>query len=178
MNTLYIDMDGVVADFDQATINLFNPTAEELAEARRTTRWGDDKWQQIIQTPNFFRHIPKMPRADELMALARRFRDELGWSVYMLTAIPSGNDVPDCIQDKVEWQQEYYPDIRVRFGPYAKDKQKFCQGNDILVDDKPSNCVEWMNRTGPGGLALLVTQDYSQVLTELQALFDIFKARA
>lgn len=168
-------MDDVVADFKTASLALLQPTVAEAAEAARSGRWSTDNWNRIASTPHFFRHLPKMPRADELMNLARRFRDELAWEVYMLTAIPTANDVPDCVQDKVEWQQEHYPDIRVRFGPFAADKKKFCKGNDILVDDRLSNIDDW---SAQGGTAVRVTEDYDLALRELEELFASPLARA
>lgn len=168
-------MDDVVADFKTASLELLQPTVAEAAEALRSGRWSTENWNRIASTPHFFRHLPKMPQADDLMNLARKFRDELAWEVYMLTAIPTANDVPDCVQDKVEWQQEYYPDVRVRFGPFATDKKKFCKGNDILVDDRQSNIDDWRS---VGGTGVHVTSDFNTALKELEELFANLKARA
>jgi 5'(3')-deoxyribonucleotidase len=79
------------------------------------------------------------------------------------------------VQDKVEWQQQYYPDVTVRFGPFAVDKKKFCKGNDILVDDRKSNIDDWLEQ---GGTTVTVTADYNQALKELQEIFDNLRARA
>lgn len=165
MNTLYLDMDGVVADWDRM--------AQEILKKPKSSvngRWPDEDWNRLRDYPNFYRKLAKMPRADELVDLARRFRDELGWKLYFLTAIPHDNDVPDAFQDKVEWAQEHYPDIRVHFGPYSKDKQDHCQPGDILVDDRPDNCGQWFSR---GGIAVRVRDDgYGQALRELEDILD------
>lgn len=166
-HTLYIDMDGVVADFDRAVIERFNITDKDKLT---DTRWSRDIWQKIVQDPHFYRTLPKMPQADTMIKIARKFRDNLGWNLYMLTAIPRDNDMPDCIYDKVLWMQQYYPDIPVRFGPYSHDKQHFAKPGDILVDDKPSNIQEWRSQ---GGTAIQVTEDYDTALILLEKYYDL-----
>jgi 5'(3')-deoxyribonucleotidase len=114
-----------------------------------------------------------MLRADELMALAMRFRDELDWNLVMLTAIPRGNDVFESFHDKIRWMDKYYPGIEVHFGPYSQDKQDHCKiAGDILVDDRLDNCEQWRSK---GGTAVRVTKDYQSALTELQSIFDKIK---
>lgn len=138
---IYIDMDGVVADFDGR--------AEQILGARPVDeRWPEDQWQQLRNHKHLYRHLPKTPYADQVIAVARRFRDELGWHLGMLTAIPKGNDMPSAFYDKVLWMQDHYPDIPVYFGPYSKDKQLHCQPGDVLVDDRTSNIREWGAKGG------------------------------
>lgn len=164
-------MDGVVADFDGAVIKKFNISDQEKETAKNNNRWPPERWKQITQDPHFYRDLPKMPQADQLMNLARRFRDTLGWNLYMLTAIPKNNDMPDCIYDKILWMQQHFSDVPVRFGPYAKDKQYHAKPGDILVDDKPSNIEEWRKA---GGIAIQVTEDYDITLIMLEKYYKIY----
>ena len=173
MNTIYIDMDGVVADFDTAARQMLKATWEEERIAAQTGRWPDHKWRLILNEQHFFRILPKMPQADELMALAHRFEQELGWRLRMLTAIPNKNDFFECFQDKFDWMAEHYPGVRVCFGPYSGDKHHHCRPGDILVDDRASNIAEWQQA---GGLAVRVHRGrYQEALTELKAIFDQLK---
>jgi 5'(3')-deoxyribonucleotidase len=169
MPTIYIDMDGVVADWETA--------AKQFIQQQKDINglWPDEEWQRIRSQQHFYRHLPQMPRADELMALARRFRDELGWRLCMLTAIPHKNDMHEVFHDKIDWMAERWPEVRVHFGPYSYDKQHHCEPGDILVDDRTSNCAEWRAR---GGVAVQVTQDYALALNELAALFSVSGRKA
>jgi len=168
MPTIYIDMDGVVADFDTR--------AREIIKKEKThpqqERWDNASWSKLKSHPNFYRNLPKMPQADAMIDLARRFRDELNWKLYILTAIPRNNDMPDVFHDKILWIHDYYPDIRVRFGPYSDDKHVHCDQGDILVDDRTSNCEEW---TRAKGIAVKVSKDYNQALQTLTDLFEKIK---
>jgi 5'(3')-deoxyribonucleotidase len=165
MKTLYIDMDGVIADF----VGFAKTILGQTKEFNRTDKWAPGEWARLRDVPNLYRKLPKMRQADDIINLARKFRDDLGWPVYMLTAVPKGNDVPDAFHDKILWMQDYYPDIRVRFGPWGHTKHEHCNPGDILVDDRASNCEEW---TQAGGRAIKVTGEYfTPVLNELYEIY-------
>jgi len=169
MPTIYLDMDGVLADFNTAARLHFNASKEEQAAADAAGRWPRERWTTIREQTHFYRTLPKMPQADELVALARRFRDELGWDLKILTAIPHNNDMHEVFQDKFEWMQEYYPDIKMHFGPYSEDKQRHARPGDILVDDRVSNCTEW---AAAHGIAVKVNSGrYQEALDRLANIF-------
>jgi 5'(3')-deoxyribonucleotidase len=165
MATIYVDMDGVVADFDGFARQKLDSKKFNSA----LDRWEDSEWQRLREVPNLYRQLPKMHKADLMMLKAQRFVDDLGWDMYMLTAIPHKNDIPDCQHDKILWMQEYYPDVRVRFGPYSVDKQHHCLPGDILIDDRPQNCEQWR---AAGGRAVQVSADYDQALRDLDQLYQ------
>lgn len=169
--TIYIDMDGVVADFNIAAMQFLNKTQEDSQKAAQAGRWPKEDWKKLVEIPHFYRNLPKTPYADKIITLARRFRDQLNWDLYMLTAIPKDNDVPDCFQDKILWMQEYYPDIRVRFGPYSFDKAKHCNPGDILVDDRTDNCTQW--RAAGGRTVQVKNEDFISALEDLKYLFNL-----
>jgi len=172
MPTIYLDMDGVLADFNTKAREVLGATEADSDAAAQAGRWPREKWETLKEIYHFYRILPKTPFADALVAMARRYRDELGWKLYILTAIPSGNDVPQAFQDKLEWIQEYYPDIEVHFGPYSRDKAHHCQPGDILVDDRYDNCESW---TRAGGQAIRVLKDPSSALKEVADTFQRYR---
>jgi 5'(3')-deoxyribonucleotidase len=172
MPTIYLDMDGVLADFNTGARKYLNATEQDEAEAEANGRWPERSWGRLVEAPNFYRHLPKMPQADLLMLKALRFQDALGWRLRVLTAIPQKNEVPDVFQDKIEWMMEYYPGVVCHFGPYSHDKHRHCKPGDILVDDRASNCEEWR---AAGGHAVKVGSDYSAALAQLDILFQAVK---
>ena len=162
-------MDGVLADFNTAAREFIRATKEEQEQAESAGRWPKEKWATLRDQIHFYRHLPKMPQADELVTLARRFRDELEWELRILTAIPHSNDMHEVFHDKFLWIQDYYPDIRVHFGPYSEDKQLHAKPGDILVDDRTSNCLQWRSA---GGLAVQVHSGrFQEALDQLYTLF-------
>ena len=150
-NTICLDMDGVVADWVAGAASIIGRRLDDPH-----TRYPDVDWQLLRSQDRLFRDLPKMQSADRLVDIARGYRDNLGWELVFLTAIPHNNDMPWSFWDKFTWAQQHYPDIPVWFGPYSQDKHLRVRApGDILVDDRLDNCESW-NRAG--GLAFKVAQ--------------------
>ena len=149
MNTFYLDMDGVVADW---RANAQRVIGYDCFDPQQ--RYKPDDWIKLRSDPHIFLNLPLMEGCHELVDLARQYRDILGWELVFLTAIPHNNDMPWSIQDKVWWAHERFEGIPVFFGPFSHNKQDHCKPGDILIDDRHSNCDEW---TRAGGLAHIFT---------------------
>jgi 5'(3')-deoxyribonucleotidase len=160
MTTLYIDMDGVVADFDEyAARTLGVPPSEGV--------YPDDIWQQLAVNTRLYRDLKKTEYADRLIEECFDLALTKDYEILFLTAVPKGNDVKWAFYDKVMWAQKYYPNIPVHFGPYSVDKWHHCQLGDILIDDRASNIEEWR---AAGGIAIHHV-DIDATLYKLSRLF-------
>ena len=160
---IYLDMDGVVADFRAyATGKIGSSPAEG-------DLYPDADWHRLRDNPHLFLQLPVIPRAAELVNIARRYRDQLGWELMFLTAIPHNNDMPWAFHDKAEWARLHFADIPVHFGPYSSDKHLHCRKGDILVDDRRDNCLDWQRA---GGLAFRVGRTLDSVIDELAADYE------
>jgi len=166
MKTLYIDMDGVVADFDKAAMEFIG-----FDRNPKDHKWKPEEWARIRNCERWFRDLPKTLWADELIDLSRQLRDQCGWRLLFLTAIPAGNDFPYAFNDKILWAQKYYPDITVHFGPYSKDKQSHCKPGDVLVDDRIDNCQQWQDAGGTA-IRLLYRVDPMEAVSKLRQLVE------
>lgn len=161
MNRLYLDMDGVVADFDEYASRILGPMPPHQGI------YPNDQWEQISANPRLYRDLLKTPYADELVAECidlAIFRD---YELLFLTAVPKGNDVKWAFYDKVLWAKTYFPEIPVHFGPYSIDKWRHCNPGDILIDDRISNIDEWR---AAGGIAIHHTA-IDTTLFELSKLY-------
>ena len=70
MKTLFLDMDGVVSDFNAYARkilpnSLFDPNTDQS--------WDSNDWITLRSNPRLYRDIPKTPEADELVNFAREF---------------------------------------------------------------------------------------------------------
>jgi len=144
MKTLYLDMDGVVADFDEYA-------ARTLGVPPSSGIYPDEVWYKLATNQRLYRDLIKTSYADQLVEECKDFTLTKEYNLYFLTAVPKGNDVKWSFYDKVLWAQKYYPDIPVMFGPYSKDKWQHCKAGDILIDDRQSNIDEWR---AAGGIAI------------------------
>lgn len=152
MPTFYLDMDGVCADFDTAAEQFLgiDPVRDPIRGHYKLT---ESQWDILKTQSSFYRDLPLMDLSQSLVNLARCYRDQLGWNLLFLTAVPKDLDMPWAFWDKCLWAQTHWPDIPVMFGPLSRDKWRHCSQGDILVDDRPDNCLSWRAQ---GGLAFQV----------------------
>jgi 5'(3')-deoxyribonucleotidase len=161
MTTIYLDMDGVVADFDEYAERILGPLPGHNGI------YPDDKWQKIAANPRLYRDLKKTHYADQLVEECKDFAATKEYALLFLTAVPKGNDIKWAFYDKLIWAQNYFPGIAVHFGPYSVDKWHHCRPGDILIDDRPSNIDEWR---AAGGIAIHHTA-INSTLFELSKLY-------
>jgi len=136
MKTIYIDMDGVVADFNGFIGSVLG----------RSVRWTDrsitpEEWGVVASIDNVYYQLPLLKDATTLVGYCSQFKDE--YRVEFLTALPSKKLMPEVSDDKRKWVDKYFPGYKVNFGPYSTDKWKWCKPGDILIDDRSSNIIDW-----------------------------------
>lgn len=137
-NVLYLDMDGVVADFDKFALQNLTPRDLKLKN------WSE----QLSKIDHFFLKLAPTPYARKLFNLAKSVADD----VQFLTALPSKGHWPHAMEDKTQWARKHFgDDVQVNFGPYSKDKWKHAAPGDILIDDRPDNIAQW-NSVGGNGI--------------------------
>lgn len=140
---IYLDMDDVVADW--------MPAAREIVN--RNWNYGeripDEDWNKVKAKARFYRDLPIKDGAHDLVNYCRDLKAEgLIEDLRFLTALPHDYSVPFAAYDKVLWATERFERIPVLFGPFSYDKWKHCQPGDILIDDRTSNCEEWIAAGG------------------------------
>ena len=158
MRTIYIDMDGVVADFDSYVSALLG----------RPIGWGatqdltDVEWERLASVDRLYFQMPLMPDATKLIAYIKSLSTR--FHVQFLTAVPRRSTIPSAKDDKQAWVDKYFPGMRMDIGPYSHHKQKWCKPGDILIDDRPSNIEQW---TAVGGIAIYHTGDVDATIKRI-----------
>lgn len=150
MTTIYLDMDDVVADWIGWACAV---TGTEVF--RSNDKLPPSFWKTIRTHERMYRDLPLRRGAIELVDWCRAYCNATGTNLRFLTAIPKGNDMPWAPTDKVLWGQQHFPDIPVFLGPFSHQKHMHCKLGDILIDDRKSNCDEWI---AAGGLAYQYTE--------------------
>ena len=159
---IYLDMDGVVANFDKRFEDLSGMTPSQfISKYDKNAFWNlIDEKHKIA----FWRGIEVMPGADRLVNFVAQYPYE------MLTA-PSAKKQSVIgkslwIKDKVGTLYASQPKVTYK---RAKEKHlvkpnltKF----DILIDDKPSTIDNWNNAGGTG----IFYKSASQVINDLKKL--------
>jgi hypothetical protein len=136
--TLYLDLDGVLADFDKAAgyhLGTNNIYKYEFV-------WGQAKfWEKLSAADDFFSDLePTVDCADLIDAVAHL-------DPIILTALPYTNaDV--VAEQKRDWVQFHLGQGYEVITCQTKDKPNYCKPGDILIDDRAVNRDAWLAKGG------------------------------
>jgi len=162
MRTIYLDMDGVVADFNKFASDLLG---REIGwEAKDLTT---EEWKRLGAVENMYLQLPLIKESVMLVGAAKSLSTR--FNVEFLTAVPRATTMPTAALDKKMWIDKYFPGFVVNYGPYSRDKQKWAMPGDILVDDKRTNILDWYN---VGGIGILHTGDFKVTIDNLLNAVD------
>jgi 5'(3')-deoxyribonucleotidase len=134
---LYIDLDGVLADFDKAA----NEVLKTDNHHEFTFKWGNEEtWKRLHADGQFFAKLPLMPDAIQLWNAVKHLKPTV------LTALPkSDSDRVDT--QKREWVRKYFYGAPV-ITCMTVEKPRHCAPGDILIDDRAVNLDAWKAKGG------------------------------
>ena len=118
---LYLDCDGVLADFSTGFQTAFGVSSEIYEEQHGTKAF----WKAIRDQLNFFGNLPLMSGAMQLYTAVEHLRP------VILTGCPFGNWAE---HQKFGWRDKLFPGVPM-VTCLSRNKRSFCQPGDILVDD-------------------------------------------
>ena len=129
---LFLDLDGVLADFEARVGELFN--GRKVEDIKPSVLWST-----LARQPDFFGTLALMPDALELWEFARHHNPTI------LTGKPRGTWAD---AQKVSF-------VRKHFGPsvpvivcFAAEKGRFASPSAVLVDDMLKNRDTWVSSGG------------------------------
>jgi hypothetical protein len=131
---LFIDLDGVMANFDQAYFDLFGEYPD------RNVGDKPGMWEKINDHGSFYKDMVPMPDAHILWEFVKIFDPTI------LTGVPK--NVSTASSDKKHWVRETLgKNIPVITCP-SKHKSLHCKPGDILVDDWEQHKQKWIDVGG------------------------------
>ena len=125
MTQLFLDLDGVLADFDAGAMDLLGVSPAEF-EARHGR---SEFWRRIAKAPNFYGTLPEMPDARYLFDAVEHLKPTI------LTGLPFGNW---AAPQKIAWAAEHFPGLPI-ITCMARDKHQHMEAGDVLVDDRENH---------------------------------------
>mgnify|MGYP003308131592 CR=1 FL=1 len=163
--TLYLDMDGVIADFFSL-----------LAKENNVTHWKSikDKERALVEARNtdFFNRIDEFPSTPKLIEFAKSIGDwgicssplrgDRDNSAYYKRRWLEDNDLmPPAIENVIfTGQKEHYSINSIDGSP------------NILVDDKPSNIEKWEKAGGIGFLYQANQDSYADLVKNINMVYS------
>lgn len=128
---LYVDMDGVLADFDQHHENIFGFRSDKEID--------NVNWAAVSSVPHFYLHIPPMKDMNELWDAISSYNP------IVLTGVPH---ISEAAGDKQAWGQTNLDPIPKIITCKSKEKCKYAKPGNILIDDWEKHKHLWIARGG------------------------------
>lgn len=129
---LFVDMDGVLADFDAHHEAVFGFRSCKLAD--------NVDWKAVRAVENFYLGIPPMPDLAELWERIEKHNP------IVLTGVPSS--VVEAPENKRSWVRKNLGDhVEVRCCR-SKEKFKHASPGDVLIDDWEKYRGLWLSAGG------------------------------
>ncbi|HEU4704258.1 MAG TPA: hypothetical protein VFS45_00910 [Sphingomicrobium sp.] len=157
---LFLDADGVLADFDSGARALLGMTPAEF-EARHGRR---EFWRRIATARNFYGTLPEMPDARRLFDAVSHLKPTI------LTGLPLGNW---AAPQKVKWAAEHFPGVPI-ITCMARDKHRHMHSGDVLVDDRDNHRAAYERE----GVVFVHHTNAQDSLSQLARIFPSVKAAA
>lgn len=155
MLNFYFDMDGVLCNFDKKIQELKlnsgrNVSSDSLTGEEKNQR--ETFWKEIGKMgTEFWESLESVDIIYNYIKLLKPLADEKKITLNILTKVPTN---PACHDYAIKGKQTW---IETHFGKnffnkiliIDSDKTKYCKDiNDILIDDRESNCSKWKQAGG------------------------------
>jgi hypothetical protein len=138
---IYLDMDGVIANFDKRFIELFGVNAKN--------NLSEDEFQvyfkKFLDGKNFTT-LDLMPGANILFG----YLNNTGLPIHILSSTSSQKNHDEVSYQKEIWLNKHHIDYPAIFVPGKEYKPNFADSESILIDDTESIIKGWNKAGGVG----------------------------
>jgi hypothetical protein len=158
---IYLDMDGVLCNFDKRWIELFNETPSQT----RSRKEFVPNWDTFVLNENFVT-LDDFPGSDDLLEFVMSKSDTVDIEILSSSG---GQKYHNEVRDqKLRYLKARGLNFTTNIVPGRKLKQNYATPDSILIDDT-EDVIEAFNRAG--GIGILHT-DAKVTLAKLREIFS------
>jgi 5'(3')-deoxyribonucleotidase len=158
MPRLFLDADGVLADFDKGARRILGMKPKEFIAKHGREMF----WKRLANAPNFYGALLEMPDARRLFDAVKHLKPTI------LTGLPIGSW---AAPQKVEWAARHFPGVPI-ITCMARDKHKHMKRGDVLVDDREKHRAAYEE----AGVVFVHHKNAADSLRQLAKIFPSVKA--
>ena len=140
---LYLDMDGVLADFHKAY----------YAGRIRDGSWDKTRFRDMVMQYQIFEDLDPMPNARELLDFTAGFKHTHDIEIEILTSVGTFDEVQgkEAKRQKLEWLRKQGITYKANFVRTKHEKAQYANSKTILIDDS-HGCVKPFTIAGGHGI--------------------------
>ena len=171
--TISLDMDGVLANFDQLYLERSGHSHKEFLTDDngfwKAFREGEGEGK------NFFADISPFPYYLNFLKDIQVIAEKSDYEIRLLSALSIHN--PETLEqqaiDKTKWVQKYLWDYGIKipavYVESSGDKKLYSGKREILIDDLDSNISQWRQ----SGVIGIVHKNFNQSVQELKMVLEL-----
>lgn len=158
---IYLDMDGVLCDFEKKFTELYGPLS---LTKRDRKQWSKD-WEDFILNQHGFEKLDWFPGGQELLAYLRR-RPNI--HVEILSSSGGERFHGEVTVQKIKWLRKHGINYKANIVPGRKKKAEYATPDSLIIDDTP-DVIRYF--TQAGGQAIL-HKDIKETIQKLDTLLN------
>lgn len=155
---IYLDMDGVLCNFEKKYEEMFGRTPRE---ARDKKEFNPD-WKTFIKEKSFEK-LEWNPGGKELLAYVR----SLNVPIEILSSSGGERYYGEVTAQKIHWLRNHGIDYKANIVPGRKRKKEYATEDTILIDDTDDVIEDFIHAGGIG----ILHKDSGKTIERLKKLF-------
>ena len=159
INCIYLDMDGVIANFEKRYIELFNVEPSSARDYKEFNTFFDK-----FVADGHFETLEMMPDAMQLIVALRNALPP----TQILSSTASQKRQEAISAQKTKWLETHDIDFQRNFVPGKHLKKKYARTDTLIIDDTESVINDWR---AVGGVAIL-HRNVPDTLAQLKFILD------
>ena len=161
IKTIYLDMDGVLCDFEKKFIDLYG----FISLAKRDRKEWSKDWEDFILNQHAFEKLDWFVGGQELLAYIRKHPN-----VHVEILSSSGGEKfhGEVTAQKIKWLRKHGINYKANIVPGRRHKKDWANPQSIIIDDTPDVITAWNKAGGIG----ILHKNLKETLKTLDTLLN------